>query len=83
MYKYGFVSELASLSLLEIVLVGDGIICGVRTNWNLWGPSQTDVLLSFTLGLETGLRSPFPSHTPQTHCCPTWIKSSHPKEKPS
>lgn len=40
MYKYGFVSELASLSLLEIVLVGNGVTFGARTYWNLGSLSQ-------------------------------------------
>ena len=87
MYKYGFVSELASPSLLEVVLVGDGVTCGARASWN-WGClSQMDalypiILLSFILGLGTGLSSPSPSHTPGTDCCPTWVKSGHPREEP-
>lgn len=73
MFKYGFVSELASPSLLEIVLVGDGVACGARTNCSLWGPWArwipcTVILLGFMWGLGTGLSSPPP---PATHPRPT------------
>ena len=89
MYKYGFVSDLASPSLLETVLVGDGSC--------LWGKDRLESLevpepcgcvapqhpsqLHARLGNRTLQPPSLATPPPQTHGCPTWVKvAPFPKE---